>query len=595
MSMYSINNENIYYGFISGANAVINQKQALNRINVFPVPDGDTGTNLAFTMRAIIDDARLADSAKKTMESIAFAALTGARGNSGIIFAQFINGLYEGFEDKKEISTADFADAVTNAVNYAYSSISEPVEGTMITVMREWSESLGEMKENVKDFKEVLTHSLTVALRSLKETTGKLEVLRLASVVDSGAKGFVHFLEGFLHFITTNKVDPSLVEFEAIDIETHSNELGENPDLSHRYCTEALIDGDNLDLNEIRLALDDLGQSLIVAGNSKRARIHIHTNSPELLFQRVRNHGKIMQQKADDMRRQYESTYARKHSIALVTDSIADLPKELLDQHQIHMLPLNLLVEDSVYLDKLTISPSYLYNMMDNSKTYPSSSQPSPKAAENFLTAIAKDYQSIIVITVSKEMSGTYNSLSLAAEKLRETGTQIEVINSRLNSGAQGLVVLKAAEEIETGKSFDEVVRLTEASIDKTTIFVSINTLKYMVRSGRVKKVQGLAAKMLNLKPVVSINDKGDGIIIGKALSAKANSQKIHRLVKEISTTNKILSYSIVHADAPQRASEFKKMFTTLIGKEPTYITEISSIVAMNAGVGCVAIALVTE
>jgi hypothetical protein len=593
--MYSINNENIYYGFISGANAVINQKQELNRINVFPVPDGDTGTNLAFTMRAIIDDARLADSTKKTMESIAFAALTGARGNSGIIFAQFINGLYEGFEDKKEISNADFADAVENAVNYAYSSISEPVEGTMITVMREWSESLGEMKENAKDFREVMTHSLTVALRSLKETTGKLEVLRLASVVDSGAKGFVHFLEGFLHFITTNKVDASLIEFETIEMETHANELGENPDLSHRYCTEALIDGENLDLNEIRLALDDLGQSLIVAGNSKRARIHIHTNSPELLFQRVRNHGKIMQQKADDMRRQYESTYARKHSIALVTDSIADLPKELLDQHQIHMLPLNLLVEDSVYLDKLTISPSYLYNMMDNSETYPSSSQPSPKAAENFLAAIAKDYQSIIVVTVSKEMSGTYNSLSLAAEKLRETGTQIEVINSRLNSGAQGLVVLKAAEEIEAGKSFDEVVRLTEASIDKTSIFVSINTLKYMVRSGRVKKIQGLAAKVLNLKPVVSIDKKGDGIIIGKALSAKANSQKIHRLVKEISTTKNIISYAIVHADAPERASEFKKMFTTLLGKEPTYITEISSIVAMNAGVGCVAIAVVTE
>ena len=595
MSMYSINNENIYYGFISGANAVINQKQELNRINVFPVPDGDTGTNLAFTMRAIIDDARLADSTKQTMESIAFAALTGARGNSGIIFAQFINGLYEGFEDKKEISNADFAGAVENAVNYAYGSISEPVEGTMITVMREWSESLTEMKENAKDFREVMTHSLTVALRSLKETTGKLEVLRLASVVDSGAKGFVHFLEGFLHFITTNKVDASLVEFETIEIETHANELGANPDLSHRYCTEALIDGENLDLNEIRHSLNDLGQSLIVAGNSKRVRIHIHTNSPELLFQRVRTHGKIMQQKADDMRRQYESTYARKHSIALVTDSIADLPKELVDHHQIHMIPLNLLVDDSVYLDKLTISPSYLYNMMDNSETYPSSSQPSPKAAETFLAAIAKDYQSIIVVTVSKEMSGTYNSLSLAAEKVRETGTQIEVINSRLNSGAQGLVVLKAAEEIDAGKSFDEVLRLTEASIDKTSIFVSINTLKYMVRSGRVKKIQGLAAKVLNLKPVVSIDKKGDGIIIGKALSTKANSQKIHRLVKEISTTKTILSYAIVHADTPERASEFKKMFTTLIGKEPTYITEISSIVAMNAGVGCVAIAVVTE
>ncbi len=595
MGMHSISNENMYYGFISGANAVINQKKELNRINVFPVPDGDTGTNLAFTMRAIIEGSRLTDSTKKTMESIAFAALTGARGNSGIIFAQFINGLYEGFEDKKEITVSEFADAVGNAVNYAYSSIAKPVEGTMITVMREWSESLAHLKGTVNDFKEFMSESLTVALHSLKMTTDRLEVLKIASVVDSGAKGFVHFLEGFLNFITTNKVDESLLNMEVIEMTTHSNEISEDPDLSHRYCTEGLIKGEDLNLDEIRLALKDLGQSLIVAGNAKHVRVHIHTNQPELLFHRLRDFGQIIQQKADDMRRQYESGYARKHSIALVTDSIADIPKELLDEHQIHMLPLNLLVENSVYLDKMTISPSYLYSMMDSAENYPSSSQPTPMATENFLSAIAKDYASVLVITVSKQMSGTHNSLLQAAGKLREKGTEIAVIDSRLNSGAQGLVVLQAAKAIEQNHTFDEVILATEEAIDKTTIFVSINTLKYMVRSGRIKKIQGFVAKVLNLKPVVSIDKLGDGIIIGKALNTKANGQKIRRLVKEINTKNTVSSYAIVHADAPQRAKEYEKMFTTLLGKEPDYISEISSIVAMNAGVGCVAIALTVE
>ena len=113
---------------------------------MFPVADGDTGTNLAFTMHAIIEEARLEDSAKKTMETIAEAALVGARGNSGIIFAQFINGLYMGLDDNEDISIKGFSRSVTNAVTYAHKAISNPVEGTMITVMRDWANSIRRFK-----------------------------------------------------------------------------------------------------------------------------------------------------------------------------------------------------------------------------------------------------------------------------------------------------------------------------------------------------------------------------------------------------------------------------------------------------------------
>jgi DegV family protein with EDD domain len=595
MNMQFINNERIYYAFLSGANAVIQQKNELNKINVFPVADGDTGSNLAFTMFAIIEDARVKESAKKTMGSIAEAALIGARGNSGIIFASFINGLYMGLEDKKEISIKGFSDSVKEAVSYAYKSILNPVEGTMITVMRDWSDSLNALKDRAKDFTEVLTKSLEVAFQSLINTPEKLKVLKDASVVDSGAKGFFHFLEGFLHFIKTNKVGKTEHDFETMEVVRDGVHLTGSTDLSHRYCTEALVKGENLDLDDMRFMLKELGDSLIVAGNSNKARIHIHTNSPQDLFHKLKGFGQIIQQKADDMIRQYESAHARKYKIALVTDSIADLPKDLMDQYQIHMIPLNLIVEDSVYLDKITISPSYLYQSMDESVNYPTSSQPTVKATENFLNGVCANYESVIVITVSKQMSGTHETILKVANKLNAEGNQIAVIDSKLNSGAQGLVVLKAAEEIAAGKDFHEVIQSIESTIERTQIFVSVDNLKYMVRSGRVEKLQGFLAKVLNLKPIVSIDNQGKGWIVGKSLSVRANRKKMQWLVNKIAQSETIVSYSIVHADALEVATEYERIFTVITGKQPSYTTEISSIVAMNAGIGCVAIALTTE
>jgi DegV family protein with EDD domain len=594
MGIQSIDSEKIYYAFRSGANAVIKQKKELNKINVFPVPDGDTGTNLAFTMYAILEESKVRDSAKETMYSIAEAALTGARGNSGIIFAQFINGIYMALDEQKYISIADFSIAAKKAVAYAYKSITNPVEGTILTVMKDWSESLYVLKDHAVDFAQLFKISLEAAFESLKNTPNILKVLKDAAVVDSGAKGFVHFLEGATDYLTTLEMKETTYSSNEVEYNNDVHLL-ENVKITHRYCTEALIKGEDLDLEKMKLSLQDLGDSLIVAGNSSKARIHIHTNSPSDLFHRLRGYGKIIQQKADDMVRQFDTVHARKHKIALVTDSIADLPSSIMDLHQIHMIPLNLIIEDSSYLDKTTISPAYLYQLMDKSKEYPTSSQPTRKAAESFLQFLSAHYESIIIITVSKQMSGTYDSIVKAAQALAMKESTIAVIDSKLNSVAQGLVVLKAAEEIATGKEFADVIKSVKNTIENTKIFVSVSTLKYMVRSGRVKKIQGLAAKILHIKPVVSINSLGEGIVIGNALSVSGSTKKIQSLLKEIKRTKRIVKYAIVHADADERAKQYERIFTYLIGKKPEYITDISSIVAMNAGVGCVAIALITE
>lgn len=593
MDMQYLNGENLYQSFVSGAREVIKNKNSLNDINVFPVADGDTGNNLASTMSFIIEEAKAVSSAKNTMNSIADAALTGARGNSGIIMAQYINGISMSLGDEEEITIPSFAESVLNAFPHAYSAISNPVEGTIITVIREWADAVYKQKDRAKTFYELLSQPLVAAFKSLEETTSKLKVLEDSKVVDSGAKGFVHFIQGFTEFIKTGKAKVADDYMEDITISDHPTVEGACID--HRYCTEALIKDKNIDIDLIRKELEHLGDSLIVAGNTNKARIHIHTNHPDEVFKVLRNKGTILQQKADDMKRQYEAAYERKYNIALVTDSIADLPFDIIDKYQINVLPLNLIMENTSYLDKVTMTAESFYDFLEESDEYPSSAQPSPKIVENYLSSILEHYDEVLVITVAKEQSGTNYLFKKAAEKIASDGKRIEVIDSRQNSGAEGLLVMKAAELIHDGKNLDNIVNEIERLRGKTRILVSVNTLKYMVKSGRLNKLTGFAGKLVNLKPVVSLDEAGKGKIEEKAFSLKSNTKKIMSIVEKTNKENKITRYSIVHANNPTRAEEYRKRFVQILGKEPEYIMNISTIVGMSAGVGTVAVAYMSE
>ena len=594
MSITYLDSEKIYYSFLSGAQEVIRNKRVLNEINVFPVSDGDTGSNLAHTMHTIMQEAKIARTVKETMNSIADAALNGARGNSGIILAQYINGIFMSIRNDDNISITGFADMVKNAVPHAYHAISDPVEGTIITVIKDWAEAIDRSKDQAKDFHELLASSAQVALVSLKATTYQLKILEESNVVDSGAKGFVYFVQGFTqflktgHFVSDHDIDQEEVDF--VEYPTH-----DHAEINERFCTEALLSGQNLDLDEIRNELKPYGDSLIVAGNTGKAKVHIHTNEPAQIFQILKTKGIILQQKADDMVRQNEDAYHRKYSIALVTDSIADLPLEYMDEHQIHMFPLNLLFDGSTYLDKVTMTPEIFYPLLDQVEEYPKSAQPNPKTMENYLGTIASHYDKIIVITVAKAQSGTHDVFDKAAEKFRKQGKEIAVIDSKQNSGAEGLLVMKASELIQRGNEMADIVEEIEALRKDTKILVSVNTLKYMVRSGRLNRAAGLAGSIVNLKPVVSLDDEGKGSIAAKAFSEKSNTDKILQIMQDDHKNKKITRFSIFHANAEKRANDLKIRTVALLGYEPEYIMNISTIVGMSAGVGTVAVSYMCE
>ncbi|QWB95603.1 DegV family EDD domain-containing protein [Mycoplasmatota bacterium] len=438
MQTLTLNKNKLYLSILAGAKSVLKHKDILNTINVFPVADGDTGTNLASLMHSILSDSKSEENDNHKLLSIADRALEGARGNSGIIFAQYLNGLiYELDISKDDIDVTNLLNAMNKAVTYAYDAVSQPVEGTMITLMRAWSETLNQFNEQTKDMTVLFSKSFEKLEGFLFETTEQLDVLKKNHVVDAGAKGFYHFVEGLMYFIKDEFMDE--LYDDQFDVQSNAKEPDNHEAFSDddfRYCTEALITGENLSAKEIRVALHDLGNSLVVAGNEQKARIHIHTNEPHHVFLRLRDFGRIIEQKVDDMKRQYEVKNARKYNTVIVTDSIADLPQSLIDEYQIQQINLTLTIEGSDYYDKLTMTSKTFYKFMDELETYPTTTQPNLKHMQNFFSYLSTYYQNILVISVSSKMSGTYNVFQ-QAKKVIDKDTHIEVIDSKQNSGAK--------------------------------------------------------------------------------------------------------------------------------------------------------------
>ncbi len=602
-NLFEIDGKSLYYGFLAGAHKIIQQQQHMNKINVFPVPDGDTGTNMAATIRHIIDQVKPDISFKKTADSIASAALDGARGNSGIIVAQFLYGFSEKVQGQGDhtINVKKFAAIIKNALQHACLAIEKPVEGTIITVIREWTEYIDSIKEKIDDFLKVLPASLKVAQKSLKETTQKLSVLKKYRVVDAGAQGFVYFLEGITDFFKERNLKKFLhlkAKTFAIE-EEHTNEIVSPEHITFRYCTETLIEsveGVPLVKEAIRDTVKGMGDSLVIAGSEKKRRIHIHTNTPAAFFYALKDFGTLTSQKADDMLKQYQVAHRRKWNIALVTDSSCDLPQEVLDRYQVHVVPINLHFGRNNYLDKVTVTPDQFYHLLEESPVFPTTSQPGIPAFRNLYAFLAGHYDSVIAVHLSKQLSGTWQNSKRAAEQVgEETGKKITVVDSRHLSGSLGLIVYKTARAIETGLSHEEIVNCMETWISRTAILVSVKTLKSMVRGGRVSPMKGILANVLNLKPIVSMDSEGKSCLYKKAFSQKGNIKKVLGIIAERIKTFGVWKYSILHAHDYNDARMYAAKMEALVGKAPDFIIDISPVIGLNAGHGAVAVSIMYE
>jgi len=586
----------LYYSFLAGAYKLFEHQQEINKINVFPVKDGDTGTNLASTFQSIVDSPIPTSSLQRTVSAMADAALAGARGNSGIIFAQFIYGFSNEVPKGNKLTIPVFAEAMQKASGYTYQAVSVPVEGTMITVIREWAEYLYSIKDKISDFKKLILESYEKAKISLAETTNKLEVLKKANVVDAGAKGFVVFLEGMIEFFKSGQlkelIHRSSVEKVAEFIPSRHKQF------NYRFCTEAMMEPQNVTRLFIQQVLNDFGDSVVVAGSDSKLRFHVHTDNPAKLFDVLTTYGHVFNLKVDDMVFQEEISLTRKATIALVTDSSIDLPRSVIEDNQVHVIPLNLHFGKNHYLDRVTITSEQFYQKLADSEVLPTTSQPSKKEFLNKFNYLTTYYDSIISINLSGQVSGTYqNALHAAQEIQEETGKKISVIDSKSVSAGLGLLILRTVESLKENPGHDELVKKIESWIPRIQILVAVKTLKYLIRGGRLSPMRGFIANLLHLKPIITFNAEGKAITLNKTFGQAPSLNKIRWMVRRQLKNRKIKDYAIIYSDPGEEktAMEFGQKLTNITGKTPAFVESIAPVVGVNTGPGTVAAVIMYE
>ena len=587
--MEYLNGKDLYQMFNYGTNFVIKKRKLLNDINVFPVPDGDTGNNLVHTMQTISREAKVSDSFQETLESISDSALVGARGNSGIIFAQFVNGLRKASVGKDQVTVDEFTHMALESVEHVYAALSNPVEGTMLSVIKDWANGLKHILEKMKDIKDYFLHAFGKAEKSLERTKEQLAVLKKNNVVDSGAMGFVLFLQGINAYFNDEEIEQ--LDFEELEIDAPHDF---NEEATYRYCTEGLVEYKDLSEAVVKEALKPFGDSLVVVMGSHMFRVHIHTNTPELVFKELGRFGDIISQKVDDMIQDMAFKKSKRDTV-IVTDSIADINKEYLQEHDVAVIPLNITIGDVGYYDKLTINNEILFDMIDAGVEYPTTSTPTIKYINDLFSKLLLHYKHIVVILVADKLSATHRVVKIEADKLVEKGKHIHVIDSYNNSVSQGLLVRKAVELLESGSKATDIVQAIETMKHKTEILVCLETFKYATMSGRLPKAVGNIGMFFKIRPIMTLGEGGKGSAFGFALSQKGITKKIVKYVKKDLEKNEIEDYALIHCLNPDLLEEYRALFTDIIGKPPLYESVVSSATAIHSGKGSVAIGYIRK
>jgi DegV family protein with EDD domain len=234
--------------------------------------------------------------------------------------------------------------------------------------------------------------------------------------------------------------------------------------------------------------------------------------------------------------------------------------------------------------------------MLNDCKEYPKTAQINESTFINLYSHLASHYDSVIAIHISDKLSGTFFSSQKAAQKIsREFNKPVTAINSRNISGSLGLIVLRTAQAIEAGLSHNEVVKLAEKWIINARIFVSVRTLKYMVRGGRVSAVKGLIARILNINPIISLDETGKTFVFDKAYNQKTNMEKVMAHVEKISTGKTVWNYIVLHANNNEAADWYSEKMEKLTGKKSVSVINISPAIGAHAGIGAASVALLCD
>lgn len=576
---------------ISGARRVIAQRDLLNKINVFPVPDGDTGSNMAYTLGHVLTGAlsRRAQCTGELLRRVSEHAIDGARGNSGAILAQFFTGISERIGHSRVASLEQMAQAIRHGADTAREALSEPKEGTILSVIAAFASALNGPAGGLH-FRHWFESALIAARKALANTPNQLLVLQKAGVVDAGAQGFVDMLEGVYQFILEGDIDLSDdIENDCADLEVskaHVELADGDPD--HRWCSECLILSDGLDRSGLRAAITDLGAScVVIAGSAARVRLHAHVGNPKQLFDVAARFGRIEGTKADDMHAQAR-TAAGTASVVVITDTSADVPESLSEALNLHWVPLRLSFGESDYLDKIGLSTGEFYHKLRTELVLPKTSQPSPGDFRRQFEFLLSHHPHVVYVGLSRAVSGTLQSAEAAAK--RGHAQRIHLFDTANAAGGQGLLVIAAAEAAQAGQTPEQILAHLQRLRPLTETWACTTDISHAVRGGRVPRWAGAIANALGLTAIAKVSAEGKLVLQSGLFGKRRIIRRFARHVaKRIDHTQRYRAI-IGHCGDAEAGQALLKAFTALVPCTQAWCVESGPAIGAHAGPGALVI-----
>ncbi len=315
MEIKTINAQMLAKMFKQGTYELNRNKDIVDALNVFPVPDGDTGTNMSLTMNSAIEglSKNTFETVDDVAKSISKGSLMGARGNSGVILSQIFRGFAKGCKGKKELNSQELCVAFKDAADTAYSAVLKPVEGTILTVIREIAERAMEYHEEQLDILELFSILIKRGEETLDRTPELLPVLKQANVVDAGGKGLLFILKGCEAILRGEEVSEERLDSRPASELAPAQSVMRTEDIEFGYCTEFIIEGDKMNGAALKSFIEKMGDSMVFVQDEDLIKVHIHTNNPGLALEEALKYGSLKKIKIENMREQHSNIIEGAH------------------------------------------------------------------------------------------------------------------------------------------------------------------------------------------------------------------------------------------------------------------------------------------
>jgi DegV family protein with EDD domain len=577
------------HALFAAADWVAAGREEINRINVFPVPDGDTGTNFSLTLRAVADALKALGDASlpETARTMARAAVLGARGNSGMMLAHFLLGFSDALGDRPIATAPDIARAIRTGADRLYEALDDPREGTILTVAREAAIAAEPVARTSPDIGDFMRRLLEEGEAALARTPELMEVLKAAGVVDAGGKGFVRMLEGVVRYIDGEIIPSGPVmqsELEALAPAAITDVATER---DFQYCTEVLIRGDQLPpANEVRLALQAFGGSIVVAVAGDILKIHVHTDTPQAVFSYAARWGRVDSTKAEDMRVQHRQLgHPVRRNIAVITDTSADLPDAVLDRHRISMVPLQVVFGTSTFRDRVELRPEEFYRRLRTTVELPTTSQPAPADFIRAFRDAAQEADETVAVLLGSSLSGTF----AAAQAALRTGgfTGVHLVDSYSASLGVGLLALRGAELAESGWTGAQIAAELNRIRSQSGMLVTVDRYDNLLRSGRISRTKAWLAGMLDVKPILSLDLQGNVVPVERVRGREnIEARMLAVLEQRLTPAPRELRLGVAHADAPEVAERIRGILTDRYRPRDCLVTLATGVLGTHVGPG---------